>query len=423
MRKARFPDVMPGAIRAGFAGCMVLVFLILMFAFVSVQPSPAQTYNVIYRFTAGADGQNPTTGVTMDRAGNLYGTTSGGDNGYDASVFRLTHSGSGWLMAPLDTAPGGTPQDIVVGPNGSLYGAAEYGSFGNCGTVFNDRPPAHVPYSVLEPWVHTDLYGFDCGSGARNPVGALLFDQGGNIYGASYGGGGCAWAPSGCGTVYKLTLLNGQWTENVLYSFAGGDDGAWPYSGVVADQAGNLYGTTLNGGGASACVDGCGTVYELTPTGSGWTETVLYRFQGGMDGALPCGGLVIGPDGNLYGATSQPGVVFELSYRDQRWNFSVIASESGSMASLIMAGSGVLYGTSRDDGPYGYGGVYQLKRLSQSEWIYSRLHNFTGGSDGAQPMGRLYRDANGNLYGTTMYGGGANNCQPTGCGVVFEITP
>ena len=235
----------------------------------------------------------------------------------------------------------------------------------------------------------------------------------------------------GWGTVFKLTPSNGGWAESVLYSFTGGSDGASPYSDVILDQAGNLYGTTWQGG-VSGCAfgTGCGTVYQLTPSGSGWKENTLYSFQSATDGGNPPAGLIFDPSGNLYGATwtdgpGGGGTVFELSPADGSWTFTSLYALNGTggpAGSLVMDGAGSLYGTTDSDGAHGVGSVFKLTP-SNGGWIYTSLYDFTGGSDGYFPLCRVVFDTSGNLYGTTYAGGNNNDCGGYGCGVVWEITP
>jgi uncharacterized repeat protein (TIGR03803 family) len=225
-------------------------------------------------------------------------------------------------------------------------------------------------------------------------------------------------------TVYELMPSNGSWTESVLYSFSGGSDGGLLAGGVVPDSAGNLCGTTFQGG-APGCQlgKGCGTVFELTPSNGGWIETVLYTFQGENDGGNPGGGLIFDQFGSLYGTTGYSnggnlGTVFKLAPSNNGWAFTLIykfqRGYPGS-GSLIMDASGNLYGTTQTDGAYGQGSVYELTPFGNGR-TYTSLHDRTGGSDGVGPMGSVTIDTSGNLYGTA-YAGGFN------FGVVWEITP
>jgi uncharacterized repeat protein (TIGR03803 family) len=219
------------------------------------------------------------------------------------------------------------------------------------------------------------LYKFTGGTDGSQPEAGLILDTSGNLYGTTPQGGAF-----GDGVVFKLTKnSDGSWTESVLYSFAGGTDGATPYAEVTFDASGNLYGTTYSGGASSA-----GTVFQLAPNSDGtWTESVLYTFTGGSDGANP-----------------YAGVVFDAT--------------------------GTLYGTTYGGGTRGLGVVYKLTPNSNGSWTYGALHSFTGGKDGSHPqLGNLTFDTAGNLYGATNDGvDGYGDC-PNGndCGSIVELTP
>lgn len=240
-----------------------------------------------------------------------------------------------------------------------------------------------------------------------------MFDPSGNLYGTTQNGG-----VGGFGAVYKLTPAGGSWTESVLYSF-GDLQGKFPLAGVIFDNAGNLYGTTSSGGDF-----GFGTVYQLTNSGSGWTQNTLHSFSGGSDGAFPWGGLLYDNAGHLYGTSSGgnggAGTVFELTFSNGNWTYRVIHNFNGNdgqspVDSLVMDGSGNLYGTAQNGGAFGFGSVFELTP-SGGSWIFTSLHDFDG-SDGSNPYGNLTLDSAGDLYGTTFGGGTEGN------GTVFEITP
>lgn len=393
----------------------------------------AQTYTVIHDFAGGQDGSSPYAGLTMDGAGNLYGTTWGGGLGY-GTVFKLALENSGWVLNLLYSFTGGNdgaqPEArVIFGPNGTLYGTttagADMGCNGNgCGLVFNLKPSPTACKTALCSWTETVLYRFTGGDDGGGPYSEVTFDQAGNIYGTTIlGGPGCYFR--GCGVVYRLTPSDdGGWTEHVLHSFSLGNDGAYPIAGLVFDNAGNLYGTTS--GDTSGIYAPYGTVYELLPSGSDWTEKTLYTFQGAPDGGVPLAGLVVDQLGNLYGATSSygedgGGTVFRLTQLGGIWGLDNIYDFSGSdnggpARSLVMDTVGNLYGTTHFDGKYGYGSVFKLTKSGNS-WTYTSLYDFKGGTDGGVPIGSAVLDHDGNLYGTT-FGGGAY-----GGGVVWEITP
>jgi len=405
-----------------------------------IATAQAQTYNVLYNFTGGADGAKPKAGVTLDQAGNLYGTTSaGGHTGGRCmteelqgcgTVFKLRHTNSGWIFSPLYTFSGSDSDGaapfarVIFGPDGSLYGTTAYGGppsydcdRSGCGTVFNLRPPQTVCKTALCPWAETVFYYFryDQSTGGLPWFGDLIFDRLGNIFGTTKTSSQQGW-----GYVFELAPSNGSWTIDFLYQFPySGAEGELLYAGVIFDGSGNLYGTAFQAGPSNA-----GAVYELTPSGSGWAEQAIYAFQDGSGGGNPAGGLIFDQSGNLYGTTitggaGGGGTVYELSPSNGGWTLSTLYSFSGttgSYASLTMDPSGNLYGTTFGDGAYGYGNVFKLTP-SNGSWTYTSLYGFTDGSDGGQPYGQVTLDASGNLYGTASAGG------THGHGVVWEITP
>lgn len=413
-----------------FATSTLALTMVLGLAILGAQTAHAQAFNVIHSFTGGGDGASPSAGLTMDQSGNFYGTTThGGANGPSGYgiVFKLTHRSGGWTLVPLygfaGHEDGASPEArVIIGPDGTLYGTTASGG-GNgcggngCGTVFNLRPPTNASANVLGGWTESVLYRFRGGSDGALPAGDLVFDSSGNIYGTTAAGGA-----SQDGTVYELTPSDGSWTESVLRSFTGGSDGGNPTGGVLFDASGNVYGTTQLGGSHSY-----GSVFQLVRAGSGWSLSTLYSFQGTSDGANPDGALIFDAAGNLYGTTisngvSNGGTVFALTPQlNGTWVMTVLyaltgQSGGGSQASLTLNASGDLYGTTYKDGAYRYGSVLTLTP-SNGGWGYADLHDFTFGDDGAQPVGNMILDANGNLYGTTLAAG------EYGYGVIFEITP
>ena len=430
--KQQFCNSLSRTIWLAATAALAIVFVLTI---LSTESAQAQTYTILHSFTGGQDGGSPFTGLTMDRAGNLYGTTMiGGITGVNCpsntcgTVFKLARHGSGWIFNPLYSFAGGNDganpyAGVVFGPNGSLYGTTPYGGgdgcgFGSgCGTVFNLKPSATACKTALCYWTETLLYGFTGGSdGAAPAFGNLIFDSVGHLYGTTLMGG-----DYGAGTVFELTPSGSGWTETTLYSFTGGSDGGYPWAGLTLDNAGNLYGTTELGG----TYDG-GTVFQLTPSGLGWTENVLHSFPGGNDGDEPYAGLIFDQSGSLYGATVDGGqrfggTAFKLTPSNGSWTFSLVYSFQGSAfcgptGNLIMDAAANLYGTTECGGAYGKGAVFKLT-LSGGAWRYTTLHDFTAGNDGANPVGGVVLDASGNVY-STAGAAGAN-----GQGVVFEITP
>lgn len=269
------------------------------------------------------------------------------------------------------------------------------------------------------------IYNFTGGSDGGDPASALVFDKSGNAYGTTVVGG------SGYGTVFELTSSKAGWTLTTLYSFTGGVDGKNPYGGVTLDASGNLYGTTVAGGSGGTCSgDGCGVVYKLTQTNGAWSQSVLYNFTGGNDGSGPGGAVVFDKPGNLYGTTPDAGkdgvgVVYELSPgKNGQWRQKVLHTftggndgSTGSLGSLLVDKSGVIYGVAELGGAHQAGTVFKLSRSSSGKWKFSTIYAFQGQPDAAFPYGGLTADSTGNLYGTTYYGG-AN-----GVGSVYRLAP
>ncbi len=440
--------------RSNTAGLTILI--LFTFSLVVMQSAQAQTLTVLHAFTGGQnDGARPGAGMTMDRAGNLYGSTIyGGDEsctGLEAGgggappgcgvLFKVKKTGSSWIFIPLYIFPGDLqdylpnyPGGLAIGPNGSLYGVNFFGGINNgpdsAGDVFNATPPPTAPASVFAPWSYSFAYEFKGSleqTDGSNPTrsAALMFDAEGAMYGTTgYGG-----LPNK-GVVYKLTPSGGGWTESVLYSFLGGSDGMGPH-GVVLDNAGNLYGVT-GGGGNTGCspFKGCGTVFELSPSQSGWTQTTLHTFQQGTDGGVP-GPLVRDSAGNLYGITlgfgpnNNGGTVWEMSPSNGGWTFTVIhafpaetVDDYGPYA-LTMDAAGNLYGITSWGGHNNWGFLFELTP-SNGSWTYTELYDFgsaSGQTDGCTPQGSPLLDANGNIYGLTEF------CGRFDVGTVWKFTP
>ena len=430
----------PRQLRNGIRGLdfwmTLLAFLLgALMIVLAVQPSHAQTseaptFQVIHNFTAGGDGAHPYSTLTLDPAGALYGTTTwGGPNNcsppYECgTIFKLSPRSSGWVLQTLYTFDPGSGQDgyspagqLARHSSGILYGTTSSGGAKGDGSVFALKPSPTRPVSVLAPWKETRIHDFNFADGDLPNTGDVLLDSEGNLYGTTQFGG-----LYGAGAVYRLAPSGGGWIYTLLYSFTQGNDGGNPHSGVTLDAQGNLYGTAYDGG-----YYGEGTVYKLTPSGS---ETVLYNFTGKDDGYLPYAGVIFDSAGNLYGATpfggsGGGGVVFELSPVGGGWSYTEIYPLPGSgwgvYEKLTFDANGSLYGTMAQGGQYGYGTVFKLTN-SNGSWSYTSLHDFSNGADGAYPYAGVVLDSNGNLYGTTSYGGTGSSCNG-GCGVVWEITP
>lgn len=368
-----------------------LASIAVIVAFATIAASnlrAARKEKVLHAFNGGKGGSDSYSSLVFDSLGNLYGTTQrGGD------------------LTPCDGA--------------------------GCGVVFKLSPSSNGK------WKETVLHTFSGGKDGAFPSAGLTFDSAGNLYGTTELGGNTS-APlcqeSGCGVVFKLTPdSSGHWKESVLHSF-NGNDGDAPFAGVIFDASGNLYGTTVGGGDTQ----GHGVVFQLTPTANGkWKETVLHRFTGGKDGALPFAGVIFDKNGNLYGTAdsggdlsnclgSGCGVVFRLTPGSRgKWKENVLHAFAGGKDGatpfdLVLDSAGNLYSTTNSGGKLGNGTAFQLSPSTGGGWKKTTLHNFGGSGDGGGPGAGLILDAAGNLYGTTIFGG--QSCG-SGCGIVFELTP
>ena len=381
----------------------------------------AQTYREVYNFTQQYPGGGT---LVIDRAGDFYGASVPCCGAY-GSIYKLTRYGFNYVFNPLYGFQGGDAgaapyAPVMIGRDGSLYGNAYYGGYhgehcdpSGCGLVYRLRPPVTSTPSPFTPWTESVVYAF---AGLPNdgyqPSGPLIEDAAGNLYGTTYLGG-----PNLFGVVFELSPSNGGWTEKILYGFSYGDDGMQLEGGVTMDQVGNLYGTTQAGGSFAD-----GVVYELTPTSSGWQETVLHAFAG-TDGAGPLTGLVMDQAGNLYGSTfgggsNNAGLVFELSPANGRWTYTIlynfVEEYEGPTAPLVVDAAGNLYGSTSGDGAYQDGMVFKLSQAN-GVWTFSDLHDFSV-FERSNPSG-VTLDSTGNLFGTTGHNG------THGFGVVWELTP
>ena len=371
----------------------------------------AWTETVLYVFKGNSegDGATPEGGLVIDAAGNLYGTTAYGGTGDCVllgtsvgcgTVYELSppaQKGGQWsetvLYSFLTSKQGYFPWgNLVFDGAGNLYGATDFGGgkgttcdpyYQYCGTVFELSPPK----TKGGKWTEKVLHSFAGGTDGANPNGGLVLGNTGAIYGTTYSGGNqdCNYeGESGCGTAFELqppNEKNGVWKERILHHFdRTTSDGGNPAAGLRFDTAGNLYGTTLNGGPGLY-----GTVFSLRPpskaTGA-WIETILHGFNDDERGAGPSGPLVFDGSGALYGTTA--------------------------------------IATSR----LAQGNVFRMRPPSMKggAWALSVVHTFTGNPDGASPSANLVFSSSGSIFSTTQEGGAAQACQG-GCGTVFKVSP
>jgi uncharacterized repeat protein (TIGR03803 family) len=389
--------------------------------------SPAQTFTTLYSFTGVPDGAKPVAGLLQDAQGNLYGTTSEGGNVLGV-VFRLDTTGQETVLHNFAGGKSdglGPLASLIRDVQGNLYGTTQDGGNSTC----NQGRYCGMVFKLSSAGKLTALHAFTGGADGSNPSGELIRDARGNFYGTAMAGGNpnCSFGSfKGCGTVFEITKT-GKFT--LLYSFKGGKDGANPVAGLVRDGSGNLYGTTYSGGGHSVCGDECGTVFKLSKTGH---ETLLHRFAARADGAFPSSTLVLDEHGNLYGTTRTAGrsrchcgTIFKVN---SKGNFTVLHAFKGGKdgdgkdgdqpdAGLIRDATGNLYGTTYFGGPNNTGTIFKLDKNGNEAILYSfTSDDGQGNSDGAGPAGRLLLDANGNLYGTAFYGGHDD------VGTVFKLT-
>jgi uncharacterized repeat protein (TIGR03803 family) len=293
----------------------------------------AQSYQVIYNFTGVEDGTETDSALTIDQNGNLYGASPQGGNIGGActdlgcgTIFKLSNNGSAWNLTVLyafgGLTDGATPYSTpVFGPGGALYGTTLAGGT-NGGTVFALKPASTACVSSPCAWIHTVIYDFN-GLDGTGPAGDVIFNQLGTLYGTTLA------TTYTYGSVYTLTPSGRTWTHTTLYSFPEPTDGDGPWDGVIMDSAGNLYGVTYTGGAY-----GWGTVFELTPSDSGWQEHILHDFTNGSDGRFPLGALIFDHSGNLFGSTTagarnNGGTLFELTPSGDGWAFKTIHTFDG----------------------------------------------------------------------------------------------
>lgn len=444
---------------------------------------------LLYTFSNCQDGAIP--GLTLDEAGNLYGTVTATTQGPYGIVFELSPSSGGWTETTLYTFLGGAngsdPNGHLLFHNGRLYGATNQGGSlsCHCGIVFELQPGSNGQWSqnllfsingeldvttspklsgfdshgnligsilwgskggcdycgsvfALTPksdgrWVETELWEFDGQSDGDYPS-AVTLGPADQIYGATTGP--TSFSAVFGGAIFELTPAlspSGMLTFNQLYRFPF-TDGQWPYAGLIADPAGNLYGATIYGG-----ANNVGSVFRVSPTTTGWKENLIYSFGPASNAPFASevpSGLVFNSQGNLIGTTEAGGAylsgsVFELVPTSAGgWNEKDLHSFQSPVepiGNVVFDHAGRIYGVTQYGGAYNSGMIFQLARKSAGQWTFSVLHSFSGyPTDGAVPQAGLTIDSSGNLYGTT-YRGGSGRCVRKdgvylGCGAVFQLS-
>ena len=367
------------------------------------------------------DLETAASGVAVGPAGRLYGALANAGNQGAGLLYDLAQTAASWFFSSLYSFLGGTngnsPNSVIIGPGGALYGAAESeiqcgpSGYYNCGLIYKATPGPSACAAGLCSWNETPIYQF---TGDADAWGGTVsaFDSAGNLYGISYLGGGA----SGNGVLFELSPAQGSWTETILHSFTGGSDGAYPTS-LLMGQDGNFYGTAAGGG-----TYGAGVVFQFVPSGGGWTENVIYAFTGGIsDGSTPSG-LIQGGPGIFYGialcssgwpyqgcidqGNEGAGVIWSLSQSGGSWNFGQLhvyhgnecnVSNLGEYRALAIGAAGELYAT---EGA-GYTAVCSGILDVQRDWVvvYGPLSMFSN----------LTSDANGSLYGSSPTCGFGND--------------
>ncbi len=380
-------------------------------ALFSIDSSGAE--NILYSFPGSIDGSNPIAGLVRDSAGNFYGTTNRGGTANAGTVYKIAVDGAYTVLHEFTgKSDGGNPGSApIIDPAGSLYGTTTGGGKYSKGVVYTINPASSERV----------LYSFTGGVDGSDPVGPVFLDAAGILYGTTAQGGA-----NGLGVVFQLSP---QGHETVLYSFTDGEnqEGEYPQSGVVRDAAGNLFGTTQEGGGSGGCYPfSCGVVYKLDPSGK---YTVLHKFTGQSDGGDAYAGVILDSSGNLYGTTylggnsgcqrlRSCGVVYKVDpsgHETVLYSFNGTTDGCNPIGGVVRDAAGNLYGTTGDCGlpanSSGRGVVFELTPAGD-EIV---LHTFTGPPDGNTPWAGVILDPLGNLYGTTYNGG-----QQT-AGVVFQL--
>jgi len=408
--------------RASTIFSLTLILVIHSFA--------ASKARVLHTFQAGKDGARPWATLLLDnKTGTLYGTTEDGGNQSCQNyfntgcgiIFSTSPSGKGWKETVLYRFQGGSDganprAPLVPRPDGYFYSTTTTGGDSqSIGTAFRIKPGT---------WREEVIFRFPSYQKGAYPQGAIAFDRKGNLYGLTLNGGAT-------GVAFELIPSRaGNWKEAVLYENVG-----LPYAGVVIDH-GNLYGATDENGTFND-----GAVFELSHQKLGWQFTDIYSFQDPAGAGVEPSDLTVDKKGNLFGFAADAGIicyphpyscgtVFEMTRSGGKWQektiyqFKNLADGWGpGYGAPVFDGAGNLYGTTQAGGKYGFGTIFKLSPV-KGGWQKTTLYNFPGGAGGAEPIGGLVVDRQGNIFGTTYFGGGGTGkCKQQGCGIVFEITP
>jgi hypothetical protein len=433
--------------------------LIVFATFALSSITAAQTSEtVIHQFT-GPDGIDPQGQLLIDSSGNIFGTAQNGGtgtacNGGCGVVFEISPvSTGGWHYRVIHDFNGGqdgaNPRtSLSMDSGGNIYGTTLYGGTvafdcaGGCGTVFMLTP------SAGGEWSEAILHRFQSLGDGRTPIDGVTIDAAGNLYGVTeFSDNNTLYI----GEVYELSPSAGKWKFTTLHNFLpGGTDGYYPLAGVVLDAAGNLYGNTQFGGNTEGCYQqGCGVIYELSPGSSGqWTENILYVFQNlaGDGGSIPSGRIALDGAGNIYGTTEYGGYIssncpapgcgtlFKLVNEGGTWGRITLhffgddaADGKNPLGPVTLDSAGNIYGTTLYGGaslgatiPHGI--AFKVSTNGTSD-TYTPLHTFNNFAGGEIPWAGVTPDSQGNLWGTTYFGGIFQQDYGDGYGVVFELKP
>jgi len=393
-----------------------------VFAF-SCATTIAQTTNVIFSFEED-EGEYADTDLETDSAGNIYGTTVLGGEAGGGTVFKLSPTVNGWkheiVYSFTGGADGGEPyKGVTLDHAGNLYGTAVTGGSGSC------EGGCGVAYKITNiggTWTQSVIHAFSGGDDGSGPGARLTVDRKGNVYGMAPTGGAY-----GFGTIYKIRpLRDGTWNFQVIHAFTGGGDGGTGSAGRMIVRKGHLFGAATTGG-----TYGSGVIFELAPRGMGdWHFETIYSFRGQPDGSFPYGALLFDPSGNIYGTTyyggeNGVGSVYKLSPRHHgEWAENVLYSfQEGSdgsypISNLVFGGPGNvnLYGTTSEGGS-GSGTIFKLTPSGNGHWNETVVHTFNGPPDGAFAYNGMVIDRSGNFYGATVHGGDDDD------GSIYQFTP
>ena len=376
---------------------------------------------VIYSFKGGVDGSYIDSDLVIDSAGNLYGTSVKGGAHASGTVWQLHPNGDGtWTHIVLYNFTGGADgaepyKGVTLDTAGELYGTAVTGGGGAC------EGGCGVAYKLSNNggvWTENVLHAFQGTDDGQGPGARLTVDQDGTVYGMAPTGGAY-----GAGTIYAMAPGKHGTKFKIIHAFTGGADGAGGSAGALVLKSGDVYGSATSGG-----VFGEGTIYQLTRKGRGWKFRVLYSFQDQPDGGFPYGGLALDPLGNIYGTTyyagaNDLGCVYELSQGPRgKWKERVLYSFNGadgadSIANVNFDTAGNIYSVTSQGGAANFGVIFRLRPKLSGKWGETVVHSFAGVPDGALAYNGMVDDGHGHFFGATTRGGAGDH------GAIYQFTP